>query len=216
MPKHLVEIESQAPIIQELERCVRWAYQQFAGDRVELPAVTVGIQTRGKKATLCGHFKPNEFHTKEGAPIHEITISSEHLFEDVYKVLGTVVHESVHLFNHDLGEKDHSKSGRHNEIFRDAALEWGLDVDTPYDSRGHGYTHVSAKLQKLLETKFQPKETVFRIFKEQQEVKPKTPSVPKVRPWECKCPITLQVANKVELEVTCNTCESIFTLKEKA
>lgn len=211
-----VNIESQAPIIAELERCVQWAYKQYAGDRTKLPAVTVSIQTKGKKAQLYGSFQPGGFHTKEGVPVHEIIITAEHLFEDVYKVLGTIVHETVHLFNHDIGEKDHSKGGRHNETFRDAALQWGLEVDTPYDSRGHGHTHISLELQKLIETKFKPDESVFRIFKEQAEIKPKKPSVPKVRPWVCQCPITLQVAVGVELQAHCGICNNDFILKEKS
>jgi len=209
-----VVIESQAPIIQELERCVQWAYKQFAGDRVDLPAVTVSIQTRGKKHTVCGSFKSEGFHTKEGAPIHEIIITAEHLFEDPYKVLGTVVHEAVHLFNHDLGEKDNSAGERHNETFKDQALQWGLEVADPIDSKGYAYTQVSPKLQKLLETKFKPDEAVFRIFKEQAEVKPKKPVVKKIRPWVCDCPVTLQVAVGVELKAQCQLCDSDFRLKE--
>ena len=210
MPK--VTIESQAPIILELERCVQWAYKQYAGDRMDLPAVTVSIQTRGKKATL-GIFKAEGFHTKEGAPVHEIIVTSEHLFEDVYKVLGTIVHETVHLFNHDIGEKDCSKGGRHNEVFRDRALEWGLNVPDPVDSKGWAYTNVDIELQRLLETKFKPDESVFRIFKEQAEVKPKTTPVKKIRPWICKCPVTLQVAVGVELRAECQSCNSEFKLK---
>lgn len=208
-----VIIESQAPIINELERCVQWAYAQYAGDRVELPAVTVSIQTRGKKHTLCGVFVVEGFHTKEGAPVHEIVVTAEHLFEDPYKVLGTVVHEAVHLFNYDIGEKDHSKGGRHNEIFKDQALLWGLEVSNPIDSKGYAYTAPSPELRKLLETKFKPNESVFRIFKEQVEVKPKKEPVKKIRPWICECPVTLQVAVGVELDANCGVCVSHFELK---
>lgn len=207
-----LEVESQAPIIQELERCAVWAYRIFGGDRRELPALTISIQTRGKKHELCGSFKAVGFRTKEGEPIHEIIIIAERLFEDPYLVLETVVHETVHLYNHDLGEKDCSKGGRHNETFRDQALEWGLDVTK--GTKGWAYTTLTDTLRKALEEDFKPDLAVFRIFKEAAPITERKPVVKKQRPWICKCPVTLQVATGVELKADCNECTSPFTLKE--
>ena len=209
-----MDIETQSKIIIELERYLAFIYKEKAGDRQGLPAVTVSIQTRGKKASVCGSFKAEGWHTKEGQPVHEIIVSSEHLFEDPYKILGTMTHEAVHLFNRDCGETDCNKAGRHTEVFKEVALKWGLEVEDPTDSKGFAYTHTSPELQKLLETKFKPNETVFRIFKEQQEVKPKKEVVKKIRPWECQCPVTLQVAVGVELDAKCGVCVSDFKLKK--
>ncbi len=209
-----LEIESQAPIIQELERAAVWAYATFAGDRRELPALTVTIQTRGKKHTLCGSFKAEGFRTKEGEAIHEIVVCAERLFEDPYLVLETIVHETVHLCNHDLDEKDNSKGGRHNQVFRDQALAFGLEVDDPYDSRGYGHTHLSTELRERLEKEFKPDLAVFRIFKEAVPIVEKAPPVKKQRPWVCKCPVTLQIATGVEAHITCKDCSAPFTLKD--
>lgn len=209
-----LEIESQAPIIQELERAAVWAYANFAGDRRELPALTVSIQTRGKKHTLCGVFKADGFRTKEGAPVHEIVMTAERLFEDPYLVLETIVHETVHLCNHDLGEEDNSKGGRHNKVFRDQALAFGLEVDESYDAKGYAYTHLSSELREALEHDFKPDLAVFRIFKESAPITEKKPVVKKQRPWVCGCPITVQVATGVTLRASCSECVQEFTLKD--
>lgn len=210
-----LEIESQVPIIQELERCAVWVYANFGGDRRELPALTVSIQTRGKKHTLCGFFRAEGFHTKEGEPVHEITVTSEQLFKDPYDVLETVVHETVHLYNHDLGEKDQSKGGRHNKVFRDQALDWGLEVQEPTDTKGYAYTSLSAPLRASLEKDFQPNLEVFRIFKEAVEPKEKKTPVKKQRPWVCQCepPITVQVATGIILNAQCQECNEYFVVK---
>ena len=207
-------IESQAPIINELERCAVWAYRKFGGQRTDLPPVTVSIQTRGKKHTLCGTFKADGFRTMEGEPVHEIIITAERLFEDPYDVLETVIHETVHLFNHDVGEKDCSKGGRHNQEFANMALQFGLEVAVPTDSKGHAYTSLSEPLRASLEKDFTPDLSVFRIFKETLPIKEPIPRVKKQRPWVCGCPITLQVATGVELQAACQQCDGQFILKE--
>ncbi len=209
-----LEVESQAPIIQELERCAVWAYANFAGDRRELPALTISIQTRGKKHTLCGRFQPEGFRTKEGVPVHEILVTAERLFDDPYEVLETIVHETVHLCNHDLDEKDNSKGGRHNKVFRDQAIAFGLIVDDPIDAKGYAHTHLSLELRAQLEEDFQPDLAVFRIFKESAPIVERQPVVKKQRPWVCQCPVTLQVATGVELRAECNECNTPFNLKE--
>ncbi len=218
MPKTIkgnrLEIESQAPIINELERCAVWAYRTFGGDRTGVPPVTISIQTRGKKHTLCGRFTPDGFRTKEGEPVHEIIITAERLFEDPYNVLETVIHETVHLYNHDIGEKDGSKGGRHNKQFAETAMVFGLEVAEPTDSKGHAYTSLSASLRASLEKDFIPDLTVFRIFKEQAPFKVSGTRVKKQRPWVCQCPVTLQVATGVSLQAVCNDCCTEFILKE--
>lgn len=208
-----LEIESQAPIIQELERCAVWAYRTFGGDRRGVPPLTISIQTRGKKHQLCGVFKAEGFRTKEGEPVHEIIVTAERLFEDPLDVLATVVHEVVHLYNHDAGEKDNSKGGRHNTTFRDTALQFGLEVGEPIDSKGHAYTSLSASLRASLEKDFIPDLGVFRIFKEQAPIKIKGPTVKKQRPWVCKCPVTLQVATGIILNAECQECNEYFMVK---
>lgn len=218
MPKKTIKgeptnVESQAPIIQELERCVLWAYSTFGGDRRGEPAVTVSIQSRGKKAQLLGIFRPEELRTKEGEPIHEIAVMSERLFDDPYEVLGTVIHETVHLFNHDCEVQDSSKGGRHNEEFKAAAESFGLVVEK--GTKGWAYTKLGDGLRKQLESEFKPNLEVFRLFREQTPIPEKKPREPKVRPWICDCDITVQVATGVEFNAECQACGTYFKLKEK-
>ena len=215
MPRAGLSIESQAPIIQELERCAVWAYHKFGGERSDLPSVTISIQTRGKKHLICGSFKHEAWSTMEGETVHEILITSERLFADPMEVYGTVIHEVVHLFNYDAGDSDCSKGGRHNEQFKDTALSFKLEVEEPHDSKGHAYTKPSEELVNLINNDFVPDLTAFTIFQEALPIPvPKVKGPPKVRPWICKCPITVQVATGVELDAKCGVCVSLFELKK--
>ena len=130
-------------------------------------------------------------------------------------MLETIVHETVHLCNHDLDVKDNSKGGRHNQEFRDQAIAFGLEVDDPYDSRGYGHTHLSAELRQRLEHDFKPDLAVFRIFKEAAPIVEKKTPVKKQRPWVCKCqpPVTVQVATGINLNAECQECGEFFGVK---
>lgn len=215
-PEYL-QIESLQPVIAELERAAVWARAKFGDRDVDSPKVTVVIQTRGKKASCRGWFSSNAWSTKEGEPVHEITVAAERLFDDPVEVIQTVIHESAHLYNRDVlpvGESDCSDSGRHNKKFKETAENLGLVV-TSSKTKGYAHTELSDALREDIEKNFQPDLAAFRIFREVPL--PKTNSKPKkkVVPWICGCPVTVQVASGVTLTATCDDCAEPFLLKNK-
>lgn len=214
-PEYL-QIESLQPVIAELERAAVWARGRMGDRDKELPAVTVVIQTKGKKAGCCGWFDSNRWATKEGSPVHELTITAEHLFDDPIEVIHTVVHESSHLYNKDIlppEEKDCSDSGRHNKKFKETAEAMGLVVESD-GTKGWAATSLSDELRRDIEEDFKPDLAVFRIFREVPLPKESKP-VKKVVPWLCECPVTVQVAANITLVATCDECNESFVLKNK-
>ena len=59
---------------------------------------------------------------------YEINICAEYLTRSITEVIGTLLHEMVHLYNLQVGVKDTSRNGYyHNKAFYDAAVAHGLE-----------------------------------------------------------------------------------------
>lgn len=209
-----LKIESLAPAITEAERFLRWVMLEQGMDIPE-NAVTLTIQTRGKQARLCGWFSPDQWSTREGDSVHEITISAERLEGKVVEeILETLTHEAVHYWQADLpNENGVSKSGRHNKHFKERAEQVGLTVADPFDSRGFAYTEMGEALRQKIEDDFKPDYTAFNLFR---LVKPRTSKVTKTTPYICRCDkgVTVRVANGKTFDATCNECGEGFEIKE--
>ena len=68
---------------------------------------------------------------------YEINICAEYLTRPLTDVVGTLLHEMVHLYNLQIGVKDTSRNGYyHNKAYRDAALTHGLNC---YKEGSYGY-----------------------------------------------------------------------------
>ena len=70
-------------------------------------------------------------------------------------MLGTLLHEMVHLRNFAVGLNDCSRSQYHNRHFRDAAILAGPDCLCWTRSRGYGHTQLGDRSRTGVET-FQP------------------------------------------------------------
>lgn len=160
-----VEVESVQPTILELERWIRWAYKRKVGERVQLPPITVLVQTKGAKKNQLGAFTASRWSTREGTLVHELTFTAEALGRDVLDIVATAIHETVHLVNNDKGIKDCAKGGRHNKAYRDGALDFGLDVAEPDKSKGYAFTSLGAKLKMDIEEALKPDVGAFRLFR---------------------------------------------------
>jgi hypothetical protein len=60
--------------------------------------------------------------------IHEVVVVAEHLDRSAEDVVGTLLHEAAHAANFERGIHDCSRSQYHNQRFRLAAEELGLEV----------------------------------------------------------------------------------------
>lgn len=201
----LKNLMSLRPALEELERALKWAADLI--DDIPYKLVPV-IQTHGKKARCAGWFSTDQWSTREGELVHEITFAAEMLDRDPVEIVATAVHEVVHFWCEHLKLKDTSTGGRHNKIFKEYAEIMGLECAKPYDAYGFGYTQPTDELRKRIEDEFQPDLTALNLFR---LVKPKTTKTVKTLPWRCDCEkLTLRVPAKQELEATCNKCGKDF------
>ena len=208
-----VKINSLRPALAELERAVQWAYA-LTGDRDKaLADVTVTVQTKGRLA-YCAWFNADKWETKEGAKVHEINMSAEHLFDDPIDIIGYIVHEVVHLNNHDFGIKDVSKGGRHNKKFGELASDLGLAPAGP-EGKEWNSTKLGEVLRERVEKEFQPDYAALALFRTVPEKKKGRKST---RSWHCEgldpdC-TKVQVPAKKILLATCEYCSTKFQTDE--
>lgn len=204
--KHM---ESLQPAMAELERAVAWAAREV--DDIPFHVVPV-IQTRGRKSKCAGWFSVDQWSTREGENVHEITFCAEQLDQDPVDIVGIAIHEVVHLWCHFMKVKDVSTGGRHNKEFKEHAEISGLEVHKPYDSYGYGYTTVGDDLRKRIEKEFKPDVAAFNLFR---LVKPSTTKPVKTNAWICECDkLTLRIPAQQTLDATCNKCKTKFVPKE--
>jgi len=206
-----VKIESIAPAIAEIERAIVWAYN-LTGDRpLDSNKIIVVVQTRGQKKNHLGHFLKQGWETKEGEPIHEISLSAEFLSRPVLEVIETVIHETGHLWNSDADIKDCSDGGRHNKKFKEAAEMLGLICEK--GSNGWNATTMGEELKLRVEKEFQPDYDAFRLARLVQVKASKPPSMAK---WSCSEGCTVVRASiKVEVLATCEKCGNPFLTEDE-
>lgn len=128
----------------------------FEGEVIR-PVIT--IQTNGRRSSTLGWcttwkaWKDGEkVGTNDG--YYEINICSEYLHRPFFEVMGTLIHEMVHLYNLQNGIQDCSRSGTyHNKRFKRAAEKYGLTV---YRQNGRGFasTKLNIATAKWVETRY--------------------------------------------------------------
>ena len=212
----VLNIRSLRPAIAEAERLLRWCATELSGEDVVLP-VLVTIGASGAKKNTVGHFAKSRWSTREGEMIHEVKLYAEHLNRSVEEIMGTIVHEFVHMYNENRDEKDAAKSGRHNKVFKEAAEEMGLAVQlSEKQSIGWGVTQLGEGLKARILEDFVPVREAWDLFRTLPE---KEPARKTTRAWHCSdgcsSPI-LRVAVKQELDHTCNRCAcDVFSENEE-
>ena len=203
--KHL---ESLQPALAELERAVVWAGRTV--DDIPFKLVPV-IQTKGRKSKCAGWYSPDQWSTREGEEVHEITFCAEELNQDPVTIVAIAVHEVVHYWVNFLQLKDVSTGGRHNKVFKEYAEISGLKCAQPYDSYGYGYTTPTDELRERIEKEFQPNVAAFNLFR---LVKPSTVKPVKTNAWICLCDkLTLRIPAQQTLDATCHKCDTKFIPK---
>jgi len=205
------DLVSLRPAMEELERALKWAADTIDDIPVKLVPV---IQSHGKRARCMGWFSADQWSTREGEPVCEITFAAEVLNRDPVEIVATAVHEVIHLWCHFLDLKDTSKGGRHNKVFKEYAEILGLECEKPFDAYGFGYTKPTEVLKTRIEKEFQPDVAAFNLFR---IVKPKTSPTVKTNAWICDCTgLTLRIPAKQVLDATCHKCGIKFVPKEPA
>lgn len=135
--------------VRELERVFDFFNKKFTNST--LPTnVLITIQSRGRRKNSLGWFSPSQW-SSEGEKYSEINISAETLSQGgVYELVDTLLHEMVHLKNHQEEIEDVSKDGYHNKKFKEQAEKFGLVVDKS-NYYGYNVTILSEDTKKIVD-----------------------------------------------------------------
>lgn len=122
------------------------------------------IQTNGKNKSVLGWCTTKKIWTdKEGKEsYYEITICAEYLNRSIEEIIGTLLHEMVHLYCLQKDIKDTSRSGTyHNKKFKQIAEDHGLIIE--YDKRiGWSLTTLQGGTKHLIH-ELEPHKELFKV-----------------------------------------------------
>jgi len=166
-----------------------------------LEKVTITIQ---KNLKAYGHFTPDKIWSSDTEQTHEINISPN-FDRSTCEIVGTLLHEMVHLYAHMNNIQDTSRQGRyHNKDFKKLAEERGLIIKYGGDTIGHSVTECSESLIQWIEDNKINFVKCYQSFVE-RETKPPKPKPPK---YKFLCPTCgLQIETTTEkARLTCLTC----------
>lgn len=212
--KDWIQIESVTPVLKYAENLVKWFVEDVLGEAIAFP-LTINTKEMGKKSkSEHGHFElePN-WSTREGLPVWAMVLVAENLARDPREVVTTILHEAIHVYNFSRGDKDASKSGRHNQTFRDAAEGAGLVVNK-HSKYGYITDGITDELWLKIETHVPPNAENFSLFA--NAFVPKVAKESKTKAWKCECEpgFKLRVPAKQTLDSTCNVCDAAWAVVE--
>lgn len=94
---------------------------------------------------------------------YEISLSAEYLGNQTDEIIGTLLHEMVHLYNLQNGIKDTSRSGYyHNKSFKESAEAHGL-IAEKVDGSGYSKTSLSDDALEFVKKQDRVQFNLFRI-----------------------------------------------------
>lgn len=135
----------------------------------------------------------------------EINLCAEHLSRPLVEVVGTLLHEMCHQYNHENGIKDTSRGGwYHNEAYRKAAEEHGLTV-TKDGKYGYCRTALTEDLAKWAEENFKKFDLCRRTLTKKQKKTVKSHSIK----YTCPCCGNSVRATKV-VNIRCADCDVLM------
>lgn len=124
--------------LSELYKAFDYFNKNLFGNK--LPKVVIVLQTKGKNPAY-GWFTPAKVWTgreEDNFERHEISISTEHINRENIEIIGTLIHEMIHLYNFENKIKDVSRQNRyHNKKFMDSALKFGMIEAGKHDKIGY-------------------------------------------------------------------------------
>lgn len=192
------------PIIQDLELMFKKANDRFFDGELPKPVITI-IPDGGRSY---GWFTPWKAWSESEQGYYEINISAEYLNLPIEQVIATMLHEMVHLYNHENGIKDTSRGSMyHNLKFKTESEKRGLNIEK--DNK-YGWTITTLNQDGLdfvnsLEQKDFALHRVNVNPTEESETKPKKKSSSR----KYKCPMCDQsVRATKEIKLLCGECSS--------
>jgi SprT-like family len=191
------------------------------------PVVLLPAPSQSRRMNVLGHFAPLRWKAPSSGDegrIHEVVVVAEHLDRGADDILETLLHEAAHAMNFARGVHDCSRSQYHNERFKCAAEELGLDV-----KRVPHYGFASTTLPKTTAALYQRGVVELHavlIHRRKAVTLPAVPTggdTPTTSDGEdgprsrhlkatCACPLVIRASRKtlVATTIRCETCGEPF------
>lgn len=208
--------------INELYRFFDFFNNEFFSNKLEKPVIL--IQTNGRHKNVLGWCTTNKIWNDKARTENyfEITICAEYLNRHIHEIIGTMIHEMVHLHNLQVGIKDVSRGGSyHNKKFKQVAEEKGLIIEFS-KKIGWSLTTLQESTKALID-ELSPSEELFKVARngglvlsptddedEGEGEKPKSSS----RKYICPSCESIVRATK-DVNIICADCNEKFELEVK-
>lgn len=169
-----------------------------------LPWVTITIMPDLTKGAYGWMTTKKVWKNQDGIESYELNICAEFMDRPLEELVGTLLHEMVHIYDAERGIKDCSRGGYfHNKNFKETAENHGLVCNETSDKRvGYGYTTLSEPAKKWV---LENLKDIYRITREPWKVKKirttKTHSIKYVCP---ACGMSVRATK--EVNVICADC----------
>ncbi len=200
--------QSLKPVIEKLESYFSKINDKFYNGELQKAVITVSPDNTKGAYGWCTSWKAWKDSDNQDEGYYEINICAEYLSRPFEDVIGTLMHEMVHLYNLQNGVKDTSRGGTyHNKKFKEAAEAHGLlpEKDEKYGWIGRKLNdEAKAFVESLHETKFD-------LFRE-TPTKIKGTSKQSSRKYVCPCCGLIIRATK-EVKVMCMECDMPLELE---
>lgn len=194
--------KSLKPVIEKLENYFSKANERFYNNELQKPVITVSPDDTKGAYGWCTGWKAWKDADNKDDGYYEINICAEYLSRPFEEVIGTLMHEMVHLYNIQKGIKDTSRAGTyHNKKFKEAAEAHGLapEKDEKYGWIGRKLNDEGKAFVESI------KDDSFKLFREKQ-MKVSMASKSSSRKYVCpSCGLIIR-ATKV-VRVICAECD---------
>lgn len=204
-----------ADAIKKLEEIFDKANEHFYNKELERPIIT--IQT-GNRSVL-GWCSAGTRWVAGDKGYYEINIVAENLARSLDGVVGTMLHEMVHLYNAQNGISDCTTTQYHNRKFKEASLAHGLEMvcEKADINRGYAFTKLNEEGMKFVAELVASGMKDFELNrgapgKDKKPVAKKKPTAP-MYTYECECGIKIRNKSNM-LNIICGGCGCKFKLQE--
>ena len=140
-------MEKMSNVINGLEKVFDAVNAEFYNNELKKPVITV---QSGRKNVL-GWCSAKERWNNAGEKVYEINIVAENLGRTKDQIIGTMMHECVHLYNSQRGVSDCGVTQYHNKHFKEVAESHGLKV-SKMGNRGFAHTELNEAGKKFADS----------------------------------------------------------------
>lgn len=156
-----------------------------------------------------GWFTTWEAWQTEKEKAYEINVTSNHLDRNPEEVVGTLLHEMVHLYNHQKGIQDCSRGNTyHNKKYKEAAEAHGLSVELT-EKYGWTKTQLTEQSKEILKPQIDSLIKLKRV----QPIKESKAKKTNQKKYVCpECGTSVRATKTVR--ILCADCQKLMICEE--